>query len=44
MGRLVTDKSINELISAFNSLTKEFNNIKLLLVGTYENALDPLNS
>ena len=27
MGRLVTDKGINELISAFNSLTKEFNNI-----------------
>jgi glycosyltransferase involved in cell wall biosynthesis len=42
MGRLVADKGINELILAFNSLCKEHDAIKLLLVGTYENELDPL--
>jgi glycosyltransferase involved in cell wall biosynthesis len=42
MGRLVADKGINELVSAFNSLCKEYDAIKLLLVGTYENELDPL--
>ncbi|WP_194767574.1 glycosyltransferase family 4 protein [Tamlana sp. I1] len=42
VGRLVTDKGINELISAFNKLSKNHEHIKLLLVGTYENDLDPL--
>ncbi len=42
MGRLVTDKGINELIVAFNKLCQEHQHIKLLLVGTYENDLDPL--
>ena len=44
MGRLVADKGINELISAFNALCNKHNNIKLLLVGTYENELDPLKA
>ena len=42
MGRLVSDKGINELISAFESLCSSYSEIKLLLVGTYENELDPL--
>lgn len=42
VGRLVTDKGINELVSAFSKLTKNTKNIKLLLVGTYESDLDPL--
>ena len=42
MGRLVTDKGINELVSAFNTLCNNNSAIKLLLVGTYENKLDPL--
>ncbi len=42
MGRLVKDKGINELISAFNKLSTSQSNIKLLLVGTYEKDLDPL--
>ncbi|PKQ44070.1 glycosyltransferase family 4 protein [Confluentibacter flavum] len=42
VGRLVTDKGINELIIAFNKLYKQYNTIKLLLVGPYEKALDPL--
>jgi len=44
VGRLVKDKGINEMISAFELLQKENNSIKLLLVGDYENDLDPLNA
>lgn len=40
VGRLVGDKGINELISAFSQL--ETPNSKLLLVGTFEPELDPL--
>ncbi|GGC88380.1 glycosyl transferase family 1 [Flavobacterium lutivivi] len=40
VGRLVKDKGINELIAAFSKLQYPKN--KLLLVGDYENELDPL--
>jgi glycosyltransferase involved in cell wall biosynthesis len=43
VGRLVGDKGINELVAAFDKLTKRFQNIKLLLVGAFESDLDPLN-
>jgi glycosyltransferase involved in cell wall biosynthesis len=43
VGRLVTDKGINELISAFKKLSADYQNIKLLLVGTFESELDPLH-
>jgi glycosyltransferase involved in cell wall biosynthesis len=42
IGRLVTDKGINELIKAFEKLQKTQSQIKLLLVGTFEQKLDPL--
>ncbi|WP_405292898.1 glycosyltransferase family 4 protein [Algibacter sp. Ld11] len=42
IGRLVKDKGINELISAFNELNSKLENAKLLLVGDYEHHLDPL--
>jgi glycosyltransferase involved in cell wall biosynthesis len=42
MGRLVGDKGINELIVAFDKLCQEHQHMKLLLVGSYENELDPL--
>jgi glycosyltransferase involved in cell wall biosynthesis len=42
VGRLVGDKGINELISAFSQL--ETPNSKLLLVGSFEAELDPLQS
>lgn len=41
VGRMVGDKGINELISAYQQLNKE--NTKLLLVGPFEHELDPLN-
>ena len=42
IGRIVRDKGINELVAAFNSLSKKNKNCKLLLVGPRENHLDPL--
>lgn len=42
VGRLVKDKGINELIAAFSMLSELKNNISLLLVGPFENDLDPL--
>ena len=41
VGRLVGDKGINELVSAFSELRTQ--NSKLLLVGPLETELDPLN-
>ena len=43
VGRLVADKGINELILAFKKLAAIKKNVKLLLVGTFETELDPLN-
>lgn len=42
IGRLVRDKGINELISAFSQLNKQYPHTRLLLVGPYEENLDPL--
>jgi len=42
VGRLVSDKGINELVNAFSEINKQHSNTKLLLVGAYENDLDPL--
>lgn len=44
VGRLVGDKGINEVVAAFKNLVQKNLNIKLLLVGMYEQNLDPLNS
>lgn len=41
-GRLVSDKGINELMLAYNKISDNYQNVKLLLVGTYESELDPL--
>ncbi|SEA45510.1 glycosyltransferase family 4 protein [Bizionia paragorgiae] len=43
VGRLVSDKGINELVQAFKELKSKETNAKLLLVGPLETALDPLN-
>lgn len=42
VGRLVKDKGINELIAAFSKLFESKDNVSLLLVGPFENDLDPL--
>ena len=44
IGRLVKDKGINELASAFVHLHTEYKHVRLLLVGAFEEKLDPLKS
>ena len=43
VGRIVKDKGINELVKAFHRLNEKYPATRLLLVGDYENSLDPLN-
>ncbi len=42
VGRIVSDKGINELIAAFVAIQKQVNDVKLILVGPFEHELDPL--
>lgn len=42
VGRMVGDKGVNELVKAFDKLSKENNDVKLYLVGDKEEQLDPL--
>jgi glycosyltransferase involved in cell wall biosynthesis len=42
VGRFVGDKGINELVKSFVEITKTVSKVKLLLVGVFENDLDPL--
>lgn len=42
VGRLVGDKGVNELIEAFDRLSKEHDDIRLHLVGGREEKLDPI--
>ncbi|WP_298999895.1 glycosyltransferase family 4 protein [uncultured Tenacibaculum sp.] len=42
VGRVVGDKGINELVTAFSKLSKIEENVKLLIVGPYEEELDPI--
>ncbi len=42
VGRIVRDKGINELIAAFDKLSQE-HKVRLLLVGTFEDALNPVS-
>ncbi|MDT0644580.1 glycosyltransferase family 4 protein [Zunongwangia sp. F363] len=43
VGRLVSEKGINELVKAFVELNQEYDAVSLLLVGDYEEELDPLS-
>lgn len=43
VGRIVGDKGINELVEAFIKLHDKYSNTKLVLVGRYENELDPVS-
>jgi glycosyltransferase involved in cell wall biosynthesis len=43
VGRIVKDKGINKLLSAFDRLSKENKDVKLLLVGPEERELDPIS-
>lgn len=43
VGRIVGDKGINELVAAYNRLNQEMPNSRLILLGAYEDRLDPLS-
>lgn len=43
VGRLVKDKGIHELVTAFIEIKKKYAHTKLLLVGDFEEALDPID-
>jgi len=43
VGRIVRDKGINELCEAFDRLSKEYPQARLLLVGWREDTLDPVS-
>lgn len=44
IGRIVKDKGINELVQSFNQLNQKYSNLKLLLVGNFEDELDPIDA
>ncbi len=44
VGRMVRDKGINELVSAFLRLHAEHPKVRLVLVGTFEQQLDPVST
>jgi len=43
VGRVVKDKGIDELMSAFDKLSYEFDNVTLFIVGKMESELDPVS-
>ncbi|WP_018479662.1 glycosyltransferase family 4 protein [Pontibacter roseus] len=43
IGRLVRDKGVQELVTAFTKLQQSHPQVKLLLVGPFEQDLDPVN-
>ena len=43
IGRLVRDKGVNELIKSFTALSEKYPNTSLLLLGKYEEHLNPLD-
>ena len=44
VGRLVEDKGVNELVKAFSSLQKKYSQIRLLLVGDYDDSPEKLQA
>ena len=44
VGRIVGDKGVNELVSAFTELHKKYEKTRLLLIGNFEQHLDPLQA
>jgi glycosyltransferase involved in cell wall biosynthesis len=44
VGRIVHDKGIDELVKAFDAVYKKNNRVRLVLVGAFEEELDPVTS
>ena len=43
VGRIVRDKGINELVAAFSKIHDKYPETRLILVGKYEDSLDPVS-
>jgi len=43
-GRIVRDKGVNELVAAFSELKREHENVRLLLLGNFEDAQNPISA
>lgn len=43
VGRIVRDKGINELVTAFRRLSLDYPQVRLYLVGAFEDTLDPVD-
>ena len=43
VGRIVKDKGMEELVNAFDRVYREHNNVRLLLLGDFEDKLDPVD-
>ncbi len=43
VGRIVKDKGINELVEAVKKLNSKYSNVKLLLIGNFENTGNPIS-
>ena len=43
VGRIVRDKGINELVAAFDKLNRKYPETRLVLVGRFEDNLDPIS-
>lgn len=44
VGRIVKDKGVDELVTAFDLLSRECGDVKLMLVGRFEDNLDPVSA
>lgn len=44
MGRIVSDKGINEMINAFTRYHKENKKVRLIMLGAFEDSLNPVDS
>ena len=44
IGRIVKDKGINELLYSFNEINRNNKNTKLILIGPFEEDLDPISN
>jgi glycosyltransferase involved in cell wall biosynthesis len=43
VGRIVKDKGIDELLAAFENIYKDRNDLRLVLLGSFEDELDPIS-
>ncbi len=44
VGRIVKDKGVEELVNAFLKINEKYDNVKLLIVGGFEDDINPVNN